>query len=57
MKQFQDPFFLGNQKNIVQLYIKMSSAKPSAQIVTAEWGQIYFAYDHLIIQTCCLQVL
>ena len=25
-------------------------------IVIAEWEQIYFAYDHLIIHTCCLGV-
>ena len=25
-------------------------------IVIAEWGQIYFAFFHLIIQTCCLGV-
>ena len=28
----------------------------TTHIVIAEWGQIYFAYFHLIIQTCCLGV-
>ena len=27
-----------------------------AHTVIAEWGQIYFANFHLIIQTCCLGV-
>ena len=26
----------------------------ASHIVIAEWRQIYFAFDHLIIQKCCL---
>ena len=28
----------------------------AVHIVIAEWGQIYFAFFHLIFQTCCLGV-